>query len=508
MGTPHDTVVQLQNEGIDTVDDLVDFDKTTIEQVAANLRRPAGRIPDPTPGAAAGAAIRTPPFVFGAKSQKRLIVACELLRYYETVGRVVTAGNLQWTPTMKNFEVQWKALEKKKDDDPEVPKITKALPIIKWSEAFQDYLSRKIGVRGIPHAYVTRPAEVVPATGTIAAGAPHSEEHGSIELELVARASHTHPLFREDSAGVYYELEEATRATPCAASIKPHQRTKSGRGAWLALLGQHAGQDKWEAEIKRHEQLLHTRMWKGQSNFTLERFIAQHRNAFVSMQAAAEHVTYQLPNEHSRVGYLLEAISCSDAGLQAAMASVRTDQAPTGLRNDFEAAASHLLPHDPVAKKRTETSKKHANVGDTTCAEAEILAFGAKKGIGKTGVHLRHHNDQEHKKLTKEQRTELREWRVNNKQGLAKSKPDAKRHKADTARAIAAAVDKKMDEKIKAMEKSETDAAAAKAYIESVIVSMGKPNVASVSANTASVASPQKLKSILKCVKNGKGNDA
>jgi hypothetical protein len=52
-------------------------------------------------------------------------------------------------------------------------------------------------------------------------------------------------------------------------------------------------------------------MWKGQSNFTLERFIAQHRNAFVSMQVAAEHVTYQLPNEHSRVGYLLDAIQCT-----------------------------------------------------------------------------------------------------------------------------------------------------------------------------------------------------
>jgi hypothetical protein len=80
-----------------------------------------------------------------------------------------------------------------------------------------------------------------------------------------------------------------------------------------------------------HEQLMHTRTWKGQSNFTLERFIAQHRNASVSMQAAAEHVMYQIPNSHSRVGYLLDAIQCSDAGLQAAMANIKTDQGETGL---------------------------------------------------------------------------------------------------------------------------------------------------------------------------------
>jgi hypothetical protein len=95
-----------------------------------------------------------------------------------------------------------------------------------------------------------------------------------------------------------------------------------------ALVSQFAGTDEWEAEIKRPEQLLHTRVWKGQSNFSLENFVSQHRNALVSMQECAQHVQYQLPNEHSRVGFLLDAIQCSDAGLQAAMASVRTDNGP------------------------------------------------------------------------------------------------------------------------------------------------------------------------------------
>ena len=57
MAIPNATVVQLANEGINTVDDLSEFDKTSIEAIAHNLRRPpAGN-----------------PFVFGAKSQKRLI---------------------------------------------------------------------------------------------------------------------------------------------------------------------------------------------------------------------------------------------------------------------------------------------------------------------------------------------------------------------------------------------------------------------------------------------------
>ena len=37
MGIPNETVVQLQQEGIATVNDLADFDKDTMEQIAANL---------------------------------------------------------------------------------------------------------------------------------------------------------------------------------------------------------------------------------------------------------------------------------------------------------------------------------------------------------------------------------------------------------------------------------------------------------------------------------------
>ena len=208
---------------------------------------------------------------------------------------------MHWQHVAKNFEVQWKVLKaRKEDDDPEVPKISKALPIIKWTEAFQDFLNRVIGVRTIPLAYVTRPTVDVPVNAPpLAPNKPHSEEHGSVEAELVARASHVHKLYRDDNAEVYYYLEEAMRSTQYDASIKPYQHGKDGRGVWAALTNQYAGKDKWEAEIKKQDDLLHTRIWKGQSTFPLEGFIGQHRNAFISMQQCAEHVEYQLPNEHT-----------------------------------------------------------------------------------------------------------------------------------------------------------------------------------------------------------------
>jgi hypothetical protein len=58
-------------------------------------------------------------------------------------------------------------------------------------------------------------------------GTPHSQEHGSIEDELIARASQTDALYREDNSAVYYKLKEATRTTLYVASIKTYQRTKN-----------------------------------------------------------------------------------------------------------------------------------------------------------------------------------------------------------------------------------------------------------------------------------------
>jgi hypothetical protein len=162
-------------------------------------------------------------------------------------------------------------------------------------------------------------------------------------------------------------------------------------------------------EIKKMDNLLHTRSWKGQSNFLLERHTQQHRNAYVSMTACAQHVDYQLPNEHTRVGYLIDSIENNDAGLQAALGAIRNDKVVGGMRSNFESAVAHLLPMDPVAKRRSAGIKRGAaDISDTT---ADIAGFGAKPGLGKTGVHLRYHKDTEYRKLNKDQQDELREWR-------------------------------------------------------------------------------------------------
>ena len=156
-----------------------------------------GRVPDPNPTVAAGTMIPTPAFVFGAKSQARLSVACDLVCYYKTTECDLTAVNMRWTQAGKNFDIQWNALKARKDeDDLEVLKITRSLPIIKWTEAFQDFLHQVIGMRTIPLAYVIRiTVDVLAAMPALQPNQLHSNLHGSVAVELVARALHAHALF-------------------------------------------------------------------------------------------------------------------------------------------------------------------------------------------------------------------------------------------------------------------------------------------------------------------------
>ena len=79
MGIPHATMVQMQQEEAQSVADLADFEKQSLQQCADNLRKPGGRVPDPNPNAAPGATIPTQAFTYGAKSQRRLTVACDLV---------------------------------------------------------------------------------------------------------------------------------------------------------------------------------------------------------------------------------------------------------------------------------------------------------------------------------------------------------------------------------------------------------------------------------------------
>mgnify|MGYP001106517421 CR=1 FL=1 len=527
MGIPHATVIQLQAEGITMVDDLLELDKDMLKMIASNLSKPAGRVPNP----GGAGTIPTPPFAFGARSQARLLDAANLVRFYDTIGRPVTAACLMY-PVIANFKIQWKSLQDRKDVAVEVPKISKTLPVMKWSEAYRDWTHRQVGVQGIPLAYITRP-DVTPVGALPAreADMPHSVrpagEDASIERDLIERASHNHPSVRDDKAAVYHSLEVATRGTQYANTIQAGHRKKDGRACHASLLKQHTGRDKWERELKISNDFLQNRKWKGQSHHTLEKFIAQHRSHFEQMKQSAEYTQFQLPEEYTRVTYLLDNIECQDPELQAAMANCREDTRPTvGKMNNFEETASYLAPRCPVARNRiakrnaTEISELNAfsnealkPKGKSKANVSSLKTASKKPAVGRTGVEFRYYKHNEFHKLTAEQKAELTAYRKEN--GIASSKGSghqSKKHKVrEEAKAISAAIVASFEEAEAKRKAVVEEDKTLKDYIMSVV--HGKPKVKSnnISAAAASVtiaepevaAAPITLRSIMSRVKRG-----
>ena len=121
-----------------------------------------------------------------------------------------------------------------------------------------------MGRRTAPLSYAIRKDAVFPAIALPLAAImgwglyPYSTEYGSVEGELVAQASNSHALFRNDNAQVYHYLEEATRSTVYDPSIKPFQRRKYGRGSCNAMITQYSGEYKWRSYLKIEDDLFHS----------------------------------------------------------------------------------------------------------------------------------------------------------------------------------------------------------------------------------------------------------
>ena len=265
---------------------------------------------------------------------------------------------MHYTNVLKSFYVEWKSVVKlSKEDKPNVPKLTKHLTPIRWVESFKDCVLRTFGVRDAPLSYVIREESEVkievedPLSFNKAYGTS-----GSIIEEMMKRMSHDDPLFKTDNGSVYSMLEEATRSTIYANTIKPFSRSKDGRKAWLAMVSSHIGDDKWEQLQKDKMKFLINTTWNGKT-YSLEKFTGAHRSAYVQLQEAKQHVNFQLPTGHTRVQYLLDNIQNNDPDLRAALGNIRLNV--NNMRDDFEKSVTYLLPVDPYSKNKANNTNRN-----------------------------------------------------------------------------------------------------------------------------------------------------
>jgi len=490
MGLTVCTRAQLGIEGITDIDDL-NWKPDEWDDFAANCRRP-GQIPDP---ANAAQLIHQAPFILPVRSLKRLKVASALVRHYQATGRPLSAANMMWDPVITNFELQFDALKEAiKKDPPKIPKLKKGGSVTKWSPSFETILSQHFGTRGASIEYLVRPEAIVPAVAPVLqAGMPHSAVGGSIQADMKLRFSHNHPLYQMDNDVLYSLLDEAFRDSDFAMTIKPYERRRDGRGAYLSVMSNHAGDDKWDRIIETAEAYVQKKKWDGTSGVTLEYHIDKLKASYIDLEAGATHVPYTVPNARTRVKSLLSSIqTCTDPAVQATIASVKNEL--NGLTSDFEGTCRILVPVCPVSKK-ISNKRQHASISATSGEDTGWVPKG-KIGVGKTGVEFRYYKPNLFRKLSKSQQDELKAWRKKNgnggpKKGGGKSVKFDDKLKGKISSLVKAQLKEQVQVNAASDEKAKSVLEAEHREIAAIITSMRQPVVPAKSAVGAAVAAAE-----------------
>jgi hypothetical protein len=238
IGIPARTCTQMALEGLVVPANFEDFnEKLDLDALFKLILKPAK-----VPHGVAGALQEVASYVIPAKLQIWIDGARKMVLYYLLVGRTMEPADLMW-PVIKNFVEQWKALmEKMKADIGLPPKLSKDKLVYKWLEQFNQYLAEKIGVRNAPFTYLTRTDAQPPAIlAARSVDQPYLEDYESIEKELKFCVRHYHTPGKSDNNALYQLLDCLVVGHYVSASIAPFRQTQYGRGAYLAILTQHAG---------------------------------------------------------------------------------------------------------------------------------------------------------------------------------------------------------------------------------------------------------------------------
>jgi hypothetical protein len=401
-------VLRLTYEGVTDFASLLDFDRDSIEALSKACSK---TIPAVAEDLANGivAENEVPGANIGSISIRRLVVAMHAAKYYTSIGRNINAVNMHYGNVLTGFKTDYEAYSLlKKQDEPDAPLVNdkdKEKKVIKWMPLFEDALSRTFGSKG-PLIYVLRDNVDVPTEADDPLDPNcHYGQSGSMIEELILRLPHSGPIFKDDNKTVFLMISKAVAGTTVESTIKSFSRSKDGRGAYKALVANHAGDEKYRAIVKARMNLLQNIKWNGRS-YPLEQHVSNHRTAVDDLNDCAHHINNAVPNMSQRVEYLLESISCQDSSLQAAMGNIRADT--NNMRSNFEAAASHLIEVDPY--------RRASNPGNNPKGKQAYVSAVTFAGRGKTGVDLRWHTRKEFGALTSEQKDELTAWQ-NTKEG-------------------------------------------------------------------------------------------
>jgi hypothetical protein len=348
-----------EEQGLDSLDEIRILTDDDIANLCKLLRRPGGVVQGVLN--AAGNPVPNPGIQVSARAETNLKLAAFFLRHKIRTGRTVapadvTLASIRALRELREYEETYKPSE-------DVPTINdRDWP--KTMETILEYLRSYLGDKKIPLAYVVRESEDVPV-------ADPEGGYATLQDEMIARAPHfslvasvrtADPAYLINREKVWDVIARITRSHDCWTYVKPAQRTRDGRKAYLALYAHYLGPNNVDNMASQAESKLNSTVYNGeQRRWNFERYVNVHKQQHSIMEGLVEH-GYVGIDPRSKVRFLIEGIKTDK--LDSVKTRIYSDAT---LRSDFDACVT--LYQDFIKQM---SSKSKGNPRDVNVSEVKV----------------------------------------------------------------------------------------------------------------------------------------
>jgi hypothetical protein len=350
-----DNIIDVQQ--INSTTELGYLNDEDVVNLCKTIRRPGGHLPNPA-YVAGGADLAMIPYLgimVLQRAETNLQLALYTVRHYANISRTVNIPGMNPTSIRRLREL--KINESARGGDPlTLPKIDlKNWP--KTMDAMQDHFrSTMLGETKAPLAYVIRNDAAVPDEAD-----DPSTNYATPEEEMIRRIPHADaagtklPTYQHNRTKVWQAQSEMTRDEKCWTYVKPFQRTRDGRGAYLVLHTHYLGANHVNNMASEAESRLAKAMYHGKKRrYNFESYIS------------ALNEQFQILNRLQRYGY---------SGIDEASkvcrlnAGIKTDKlndpkaqimASRALQDNFEDVVG--LYQDFISQTRTQNDNDNIDV--------------------------------------------------------------------------------------------------------------------------------------------------
>ena len=278
-------------QGMDDLGELGLLTDDEVEALCKLVRSPGGTIANPT---GRGAQIAAPGCGVSMRAITNLKLACYFIRHQTRTSRIytpatVTLARVRELRPLKDEELAYKVpTDKVSIDDKNWPKTLESLQI---------WISKHLGVTKAPLGYVIRNDVTAPEDPDLRTG-QHRSQYGSHHEEMLARCPHYldrralpfSEVYTSDNVAVWGLISATFKTHPAWTVVRPFQRSKDGRNAYLSLYQRYLGASSVDNMSYSAEKNLKLANYKGESRKrTFDKYARVHMDQHQILNNLKEH---------------------------------------------------------------------------------------------------------------------------------------------------------------------------------------------------------------------------